>query len=105
MAPLATRLTLNYYGPDVDDSTTTVGLVVDALEGFSGAYRKTAAYISADLFTELRVSTLEHGNSGHIATHRLTQPLRHSETMSVAQVRAKPSRSKATHEEVNEIFA
>ena len=58
----AVRLRLNYHGPEVDDGTMPIGLVVEALEGFSGAYRKAADYISPDLFPELRVSAPEHGS-------------------------------------------
>lgn len=58
----ATKIGLRYHGPEVDGSTMPVGLVVEALEGFSGAYRKAAGYIAPDLFPELRVSVPERGS-------------------------------------------
>jgi len=49
-----TRITLRYRGRDVDDGTMPVDDVVDALQGFAGAYGKVAGQITRNTLTSLR---------------------------------------------------
>lgn len=60
--PDTIRFNLRYRGQEVDDGTMPIGLVSEALDGFSGAYRKTAAYFGPDSIPQLRVSAPKQGS-------------------------------------------
>lgn len=60
--PDTLRFNLRYKGEEVDDGTMPIGLVSEALDGFSGAYRKTAAYFGPDFVPQLRVSAPKQGS-------------------------------------------
>ncbi len=63
MAPPPIRFSLKYHGPEVDDGTMPIGLVAEALDGFAGAFRKTADFFAPpDYAPELRVSAPERGS-------------------------------------------
>ncbi|MFL6302506.1 MAG: hypothetical protein ACJ72H_03110 [Candidatus Sulfotelmatobacter sp.] len=62
--PDPTRINLTYRGKDVDDGTMAIGLVADVLDGFSAAYRKTAAFLapSDETLPQLRVAAPREGS-------------------------------------------
>jgi hypothetical protein len=53
------RISLRYRGTDVDGGTMPIDDVVDALQGFSGAYSSIAARISPDVTHQLRVTGID----------------------------------------------
>jgi hypothetical protein len=53
-----TRITLRYRGSDVDNGTMPIDDVVEALQGFSGAYGKVASVKTPDINHQLRVSAV-----------------------------------------------
>src|SRR5664280_997160 len=53
-----TRITLRYRGRDVDDGTMPVDDVVDALQGFAGAYGKVAGQIDPQHTHQLKVTAI-----------------------------------------------
>ena len=55
-----TRITLRYRGRDVDDGTMPIEDVVDALQGFSGAYGKVATQIDPNHVHQLKVTAIRH---------------------------------------------
>lgn len=57
-----TRITLKYSGPSVEDGTLPLQDVVDALQGFSGAYSKIARLRSDGVEHELRVSAIKQNS-------------------------------------------
>jgi hypothetical protein len=50
------HISLRYRGKSVDDGSMTVGDVVEALDGFAGAYGKIAARVSPTVEHQLRVT-------------------------------------------------
>lgn len=60
--PESLRLSLKYNGPNVDDGTMPIGDVVDALQGFSGAYGRIASLVDSDKEHELRVTAVRTGS-------------------------------------------
>lgn len=56
------RITLKYKGRDVDEGTMPLDEVVDALQGFAGAYSKIAAQEDTTVQHELRVSAIRNGS-------------------------------------------
>jgi hypothetical protein len=56
------RISFRYRGRDVDSGTMPVDEVIDALQGFSGAYGKVASRMSAQARYELRVSAITPGS-------------------------------------------
>lgn len=61
--PEPIKFNLRYRGREVDDGTMPISLVAEALDGFSGSYRKTAAYLgSSEDIPELRVSAPKQGS-------------------------------------------
>lgn len=57
-----TRITLRYSGPSVDDGTLPIDDVVDALQGFAGAYGKVSRLRGTDVEHQLRVSAVRTGS-------------------------------------------
>jgi len=61
--PEPTTFQLRYHGRDVDNGTMPIDDVAEALEGFSGAYTKIAAFIGPpDAIHQLRVSATRRGS-------------------------------------------
>jgi hypothetical protein len=60
--PESLEISLRYSGPSVDDGTMPVNDVVDALQGFSGAYSKVANFMNPELSPQLRVSAVKTGS-------------------------------------------
>jgi hypothetical protein len=56
------RITLRYSGRDVDNGTMPIDEVVDALQGFSGAYGKIANHLDPGETHQLRVSAIRTGS-------------------------------------------
>jgi hypothetical protein len=54
--PEALKISLRYFGPDAEMGTMAVDDVVDALDGFAGAYGKIAAKLSEDTQHQLRIA-------------------------------------------------
>src|ERR1039458_9660259 len=54
-----TRITLRHRGRDVDDGTMPIDDVVDALQGFAGAYGKIAAEVDQAHVHQLKVTSIE----------------------------------------------
>lgn len=54
-----TRITLRYRGRDVDDGTMPVDDVVDALQGFAGAYGKVAAQVDPTHVHQIKVTAIK----------------------------------------------
>jgi hypothetical protein len=61
MAEIA-HITFKYNGPAVDDGTMALDEVVEALQGFSGAYQKLANRVSPGTTYELKVSGFGTGS-------------------------------------------
>lgn len=53
------RVSLRYRGPEVDDGEMDIADVVEALQGFSGAYGKVASEVMPDATHQLRVGAIE----------------------------------------------
>jgi hypothetical protein len=60
--PEALRITLKYRGPSVDDGTMPIEDVVEALEGFAGAYGKLATRIDPEGEHQLRIAAVKAGS-------------------------------------------
>jgi hypothetical protein len=60
--PQALKITLKYDGPSVDDGTMPVEDVVNALQGFAGAYGKIATRIDPQRDHQLRVAAIATGS-------------------------------------------
>lgn len=56
------QIGLRYSGPTVDSGTMPIDEVVEALQGFSGAYSKIAARYSPESEHQLKVAALERGS-------------------------------------------
>jgi hypothetical protein len=52
-------ITLRYRGRDVDDGTMPVDDVVDALQGFAGAYSKVAAQVDPSHLHQIKVTAIK----------------------------------------------
>lgn len=57
-----TKITLKYDGPSVRDGTLPLDDVVNALQGFSGAYNKISRLRGDEVEHELRVSAVQTGS-------------------------------------------
>lgn len=53
------RITLRYRGRDVDDGTMPVENVIDALQGFAGAYGKVASQVDPNHVHQLKVTAIQ----------------------------------------------
>lgn len=56
------EISLRYSGPAVDDGTMPLNEVVDALQGFSGAYTRVANYMNPEASPQLRVAAVKTGS-------------------------------------------
>jgi hypothetical protein len=56
------RITLTYQGPAVDDGTMPADEVIEALQGFSGAYGKVASQVDPNETHQLRVTGVKTGS-------------------------------------------
>lgn len=60
--PESLEISLRYSGPSVDDGTMPLNDVVDALQGFSGAYTKVANFMNPEVSPQLRVAAIKKGS-------------------------------------------
>lgn len=60
--PEALRISLKYRGPSTDDGTFPIEDVIEALEGFAGAYGKLASRVDPEGEHQLRISAVRTGS-------------------------------------------
>ena len=56
------RISLRYRGPEVDSGEMDINEVVEALQGFSGAYGKVASEVAPDSTHQLRVAAIRESS-------------------------------------------
>jgi hypothetical protein len=66
--PENVQITLRYQGPNVNDGTMSVGDVVVALQGFSGAYGKISTRLDPHGQHEIRISELNKSSFAVVVT-------------------------------------
>lgn len=60
--PEALRITIRYSGSQVDDGTMPVDDVMDALQGFSGAYGKISSRLDPERHHQLKLAAVQTGS-------------------------------------------
>ena len=85
------RVSLIYNGPEVDDGTMPIDEVIDALQGFAGAYGKATNLISPESSYQLRISAVKSGSLdlSILASVMLGQYADHIRTLDLATQAAK----------------